>query len=105
MWLDETNTNPHWGYVEFMCCYFDDLFLREGYRKFIEDGWVSESEYSCLKNWHELLDHHSSPNNDDYDSYAILNDTEWRRIVSLGSVAKEQLINLLPPAEAYRLMN
>ncbi|WP_139252373.1 hypothetical protein [Hymenobacter psychrotolerans] len=105
MWLDESNTNPHWGYVEFMCCYFDDLILTKGYQRFLEDTWVSVAEYDCLKDWHELLDNYAPPSNDNYDNRAILNDAEWRRIVALGLAAKEQLINLLPPTEAYRLRN
>ncbi|NVO30731.1 hypothetical protein [Hymenobacter lapidiphilus] len=102
-WLDASNANPHWGYVEFMCCYFDDVFQGRKYEDFLSDGWISEAEYDCVKDWHELLDAHKAPNNENYNDLAIVNDLEWRRIVAIGVIAKEQLIKLLPSDEASQL--
>lgn len=40
-WLDKTNLNPHWSYIEFCCCYFDDLNLTEGYDYWLQENIVS----------------------------------------------------------------
>lgn len=93
-WLNKKNTNPHWSFIEFMCCYFDDILFEE-YEQLVEDGWLSRNEYEIIKIWHELLDNYNSPNKDDYDNKAILDDINWRQILQKGIIAKNELLELL----------
>ncbi len=99
-WLDKSNTNPHWTFVEFMCCYFDDLGFENNYDNEIADGWISEREFESIKVWHELLGKYDSPTKDDYDVEAILADEEWQMIVEKGRNAKIELSRLLSKEEA-----
>jgi hypothetical protein len=102
-WLDKTNTNPHWSYIEFMSCYFDDCFINH-YRYQLENKLVSNQEFEVLKKWHEALYNYKSPNNDDYNCEAILNDREWINILNIGLKAKRKLSNILPEDEK-RILN
>ena len=102
-WLDKKNTNPHWSFIEFMCCYFDDILFAK-YEQLIEDGWVSKEEYEIIKNWHELLDKYDSPNSDDYDHKAILDDKNWQFIVQKGIIAKNELLEKISLNERQYLI-
>jgi len=84
-WLDSAKPSVHYSFVEFMCCYFDDLLCGLNYSQLVENGYVSEQEKNILLKWHTALDGYNSPKNNDYDDAAILNDNEWSRIVALGA--------------------
>lgn len=90
-WLDLAEASVHYFFVEFMCCYFDDLLCGLSYSQLVENGYVSEQEKAILIEWHTALDNYNSPQNNDYDDAAILNDPEWLRIVDLGAVAWKNL--------------
>lgn len=90
-WLDAAKPSVHYTYVEFMCCYFNDLLCGLTYSQLVENGYVSEQEKAALLDWHNAVDGYSSPGNDDYDDAAILNDPEWIRIVALGAEAHKEL--------------
>jgi hypothetical protein len=104
-WLDLKNTNPHWSFVEFMCCYFDNLFSKYDYQYYIDNGWVSKHEYNIMKDWHEALDKYDSPANNDYDHNSILNDSKWLNIVKTGEIAKNALALTLNENEKQILTN
>jgi hypothetical protein len=90
-WLDAAKPSVHYTFVEFMCCYFDDLLCGLSYSQIVENGYVSEQEMAILIEWHNALDGYNSPQNDDYDDATILNDPKWLRIVALGAIAWEKL--------------
>ena len=92
-WLDPNNTNPYYSFVVFMCSYFDDLNITDGYDKLIDSDLVSRDEYESIEKWHKLLAAYNSPNNEDHDNLAILNDQKWIDILELG---KESIENLKP---------
>ena len=98
-WLDKENTNPHWSFVEFMCCYFDDLVIDDNYKYQLENNWITETEYQIILKWHSELDNYEAPSKDDYDVVKILEDKNWLRIVDLGEKVKEKLANQLPENE------
>lgn len=98
-WLDRTTSNPHWSFVEFMCKYFDDLILEEGYSYAIEEGWVSKEEVACIQHWHDLLDQYQAPNQNNHDRAAILADKQWQLIVQVGLEATQKLTCFLTPEE------
>lgn len=98
-WLDKTNTNPHWTFVEFMCTYFDDLAIDNSYKYQLEKEWVLKQEFEIIKEWHEELDKFHSPQNDDYDHEAILNDPKWLEIVQMGVNARNKLAKTLSERE------
>jgi hypothetical protein len=53
-WLDPENTNPHWSFREFMCCYFDDIGLDEselGYSGWIEHGLITAAEAAAVERY------------------------------------------------------
>ena len=98
-WFDMENTNSHWSFVEFMCCYFDDLMIDDNYKYQLEKNWITETEYQIISEWHSELDKYEAPNKDDYDVVKILEDKNWLRIVNLGEKVKEKLVNQLPENE------
>ena len=90
-WLDAEKPSVHYTFLEFNCCYFDDLLCGLSYSQLVENGYVSEQEKAAVIEWHTALDGYNSPGNNDYDDAAILNDPEWIRIAALGAVAWKNL--------------
>ena len=90
-WLNASEPSVHYFFVEFMCCYFDDLLCGMSYSQLVESGYVSEQEKVILIEWHTALDNYNSPQNNDYDDAAILNDPKWIQIAALGAVARVNL--------------
>ena len=90
-WLDMTQTNPHWSFVEFMCSYFDDLGIDDNYEYSIEKGWLTNNEFEIIKDWHEALDNYDSPKNDNHNPVSILNDPKWLAILQIGLIMKNKL--------------
>lgn len=103
-WLDKSNENPHWTFVEFMCSYFDDLGIDNNYEYQLEEGWISKDEFETIKLWHELLNKYDSPKNYEYDVEAILEDKSWQLIVEEGHKAKSVLIKKLSEKELQILL-
>jgi len=97
-WLDSKNTNPYYSFIEFMCSYFDDLDLSDGYEKHIESELITKTEYEIISDWHKLLSEYESPNSDDYDNRAVLNDKNWLKIIDLG---KKSLKSLKPNLDKF----
>jgi hypothetical protein len=104
-WLDARNQNPHWSFVEFNCCYFDDCRLSEGYSKLINDSFVTQEEYLVLHDWHRDLDKYNAPTNDQRDHEKILSDSRWLRVVEIGNAARQQLESILTNDEKSILLN
>lgn len=98
-WLDRTNTNPHWSFVEFMCSYFDDLAIDNNYKYQLEKGWITKNEYEIIESWHIELDKYNSPKNDDSDNEAILNDPKWIETLQIGLTARNELTKTLNKTE------
>lgn len=101
-WQNRENKNPHWTFVEFMCCYFDDLLIYD-YPYYINNNWISQKEYEIIKDWHISIDNYKSPNGDDYCIEAILNDSEWNNILQKGLKAKKELLKILDKVEKQYL--
>ena len=99
-WLDKTNTNPHWTFIEFIESYFDDLSIEKNYEFPLQKGWLSNKEYETIKKWHDLLADYQPPGNDDYNHEAILNDKNWHFIVQKGKNAIKDLLKFLNKNEA-----
>jgi hypothetical protein len=87
-WLDTENPSTHSSFVEFMCTYFDDLSLGDNYQYVLDSKWITGQEFGIIKEWHEALDKYNSPDNDDYDNDAILNDQKWLAIVNMGQTVR-----------------
>ncbi|MHB9142222.1 MAG: hypothetical protein ACYC25_10130 [Paludibacter sp.] len=98
-WLDRTQTNPHWSFVEFMCSYFDDLVIDENYKYPIENELITRQEYEIIKDWHEALNKYNSPENNDYDNEAILKDPKWLDILQTGVNVRNNLAKTLNETE------
>jgi len=97
-WLDNTHSNPHWTFVEFMCSYFDDLAIDENYKYQLDKDWVTNNEFEIIEDWHNALDKYNSSKND-YDNEAILNDPEWLKILQIGVATRNNLAKILNDTE------
>ncbi|MBI3196452.1 MAG: hypothetical protein HYZ40_02860 [Rhodospirillales bacterium] len=100
-WLDKSNTNPHWSYVEFCCCYprgdqLDSAFI---------EGWLSPSEFEILNRLGRAIDQYSAPDAGDYNHAAILEDPAWRRVVASAEIARRQLLTLVTNADEQRALS
>ncbi len=98
-WLDKTNSNPHWSFVEFMCSYFDDLGIDNNYEYQLKKEWISKKEFETIKQWHELLDKYNSPKNNDYNHTSIIEDNTWELIIQEGLKAIRELYKNLSKKE------
>lgn len=96
-WLGGFEDNPHWSFIEFMSCYFDDVLLGEdyGYNHFLNIGYIVREEYIIIEEWHNSLNLYIPPNNDDWDNQAIINDKNWIAIIQLGLKTKDNLLKIL----------
>ena len=99
-WVDPEEANPHYSFVECMCCYFDDADLAEqdSYEQRIAGGYLTPEEASAVAEFHLLADQYHSPGGDDYDTPAILSDPAWRNVVEAAKRAQESLLLLLTSA-------
>jgi hypothetical protein len=97
-------TNPHWSFIEFTCCYFDNVLVHD-YSHFIKESWITTKEFEIIENWHNKLTKYNSPNNDDYNHEAILSDLQWIEIVKTGALAKEELFQIIDDKEQLLLSN
>ncbi len=98
-WLDFENTNPHWSFIEFISCYFDDLVISENYDDEIKTGLVTKEEYETIKEWHNLIAEYKAPNNDNYNHEKILEDKIWVEILKIGEKAKRDLSGIINKTE------
>lgn len=99
-WVNPEETNPHYSFVECMCCYFDDADLaeQESYERRIAGGYLTPEEASAVAEFHLLADQYHSPGGDDYDTAAILSDPAWRKVVEAAQRAQARLLLLLTDA-------
>jgi hypothetical protein len=91
-WLNKEITNPHWSYVEFRCEYFDDCRAKD-YVSLLEEGFISQAEFDCIRDFHEALDGYRPPNQ--YDHHAILGDPRWHEIIAKGHISIRFLRTLI----------
>ena len=96
-WLDPAERNPHFSFVECMCSYFDDAYLGEddAYQKQLAAGKLSEEEVAAVAEFHAMADCYDSPNDDDWDTKAILEDAKWQAVVDAAQRAQWRLLPLL----------
>jgi hypothetical protein len=87
-WLDPTNRNPHWSYVEFVESYPKDDQL--SYAR--DQGWLAAHEFEVLKELRRVLVEYSPPRDQYYDNVAVLNDPAWQSVVAMAQRARQQLL-------------
>ncbi|MEO9468741.1 hypothetical protein [Parasphingorhabdus sp.] len=103
-WLDPQERNPHYSFVECMCCYFDDALAGDdnAYQQRVERSHLNRDEASAVKEFHDLADAYNSPTNDDYDVKAILADPFWQAVVNAAQEARRRLLILLTEPDERR---
>jgi hypothetical protein len=89
-WLDPTNQNPHWSFIEFVSSYPDHHQILQAR----QDGWLSAKEAEILDGLRPLLDGYSPPRDNPYDNLGVLDDPAWHSIVAAASRAKERLLSI-----------
>jgi hypothetical protein len=87
-WLDTTNTNPHWSYVEFIESYPHEDQLSYA----LKHGWLTPHEFAILRELGRLLDAHTPPGGNYYDHAAVLADPAWQAVVSAAERAQRRLL-------------
>lgn len=87
-WLDRSNTNPHWSYVEFVEMYPQPEQLSHA----LNHGWLSTQEFEILQKFRGLLESHTPPAGDFYDHDAILADPAWHAVAEAAESARQQLL-------------
>lgn len=105
LWLDLAKTNPHFSFVEYFCCYFDNLGLSDGgYDWAVNENLVSREEAAAVERFHQLADSYDSPT-DDYDHEAILADPKWAEVVEAAKRAQAALLGIIDdPQERHLLL-
>ena len=103
-WLDPTNTNPHFSFVECFCCYFDSFGLSDGgYEWAVKEKLVSRDEVTAVAEFHQIADAYESPT-DDFDHDAILGDPKWSEVVDAAKHAQAALLDLIEDAGERRFL-
>jgi hypothetical protein len=92
-WLNKEITNPHWSYVEFMCKYFDDCRAKDC-ASLLQDGFISQAEFDCVRDFHEASDRYQPPTSQ-HDHQAILDDPKWSEITAKGRDSLQFLRTLI----------
>ena len=89
MWLDTSNRNPHWSYIEFIESYpHDDQLLHA-----LKQGWLTAGEFGILSELGRILAAYSPPGENRYDNAAVLQDPAWHSVVKAAGHAKQQLLS------------
>jgi hypothetical protein len=95
-WLDRAQRNPHFSLVECMNSYFCDAWLDfEGYPKQLERGHLTAEEVAAVADFHQRAEAYRSPGGDGWDSWSILADPEWQKVVEAAQEAQKRLLSLL----------
>lgn len=87
-WLDPTNRNPHWSYIEFVEAYPQDDQL--SYAR--DHGWLAADEFKVLSELRHVLVGYSPPQDRVYDNAAVLDDPAWESVVTAAERARQQLL-------------
>jgi hypothetical protein len=90
-WVDPTNTNPHWSYIEFVCSYPDSDQLTDSRAR----RWLAARQFNILSDLCNTILSHSAPLGDDHDNAAILDDPAWLEVVSCAQRAREELLSIV----------
>ena len=99
-WLDLTNTNPHWSFVEIISCYFDDALHGQDSAYLMSEGLVSQLEADAVAALHRLLERYKPPDGDSYDHTRILEDACWSEMNAATAKTVAKLLRILvDPAE------
>jgi hypothetical protein len=96
-WLNPFAENPHYSFIECMCCYFDDLSLNgeKAYLAHLEDGLLTGSEIAAVAPLHLKLLAYAAPAGEDSDHEAILSDPAWWAVAEEARRTIERLRALL----------
>lgn len=94
-WLDLTNTNPHWSYVEFCASYPDESQLHTAYA----GRWLTASEFEILSELGRAIEAHSAPKGDSFDHAAILEDPAWHDVIEMAELARQRLLAIVTVGE------
>jgi hypothetical protein len=96
-WLNASNANPHYSYVEYRCCYFDDLGLSrdQGYATCLANGLVSEDEVKAVLGFHQALSNYMPPPGEGFEGQRILADPFWEAVVEAAKASREELLRIL----------
>jgi hypothetical protein len=89
-WLDLTNQNPHWSYIEFVCSYPDDDQLLYAHKQ----GWLTAKEFKILSAFRRTLIGYSPPGGNHYDNAAVLSDPAWQSVAEAAERARQQLLSI-----------
>jgi hypothetical protein len=101
LWIQ--SKNPHHSPVEYLCSYFDDLVLSQGYQGLIVQGLLSEEEADAVADFHTLIDRYSSPGN--VHPEVVLSDPLWAAVVASAARARSNLLEIISdPEERLELL-
>ncbi len=89
-WLDRTNRNPHWSYVEFVSSFPDHAQILHARQQ----GRLTAGEFEILDELCRVVDAYSPPGNDDYDNAAVLDDPAWHSVAKAADRAKQRLLSI-----------
>jgi hypothetical protein len=90
-WLSPPTSSPHWSYIEFCCSYpqLDQLEFA------LNDGFLSRIEFDLLASLGRAIEEHRSPQGNDYDHSAILEDPTWHTVVAKAERARQELLRIV----------
>lgn len=98
-WLDRSERNPHYSYIECMAGYFDDTFFPgHEIERWVSFGYMTEAEYLAMSPFHRLVGSYRPPNDNPYDCDAILADAGWSEVVRSARNVQIGLAELISDA-------
>jgi hypothetical protein len=96
VWLEAGIENYVSDYNEVVCTYFDDLDLGSGLRKFVEEGFITESEAQIFFEFHSLFEKYVDEKvKGEFSDAQILQDKEWINLTNLANENWKKLKKVL----------
>ncbi len=104
LWLDPTNANPHFSYVDIVAAISTaSVCQAAAISGALEQHLLSADEAAAVTEFHARADAYVSPT-DDYDHEAILADPKWTRVVAAAQGAQASLLTLIDDPRERRLL-
>ena len=99
-WLDTTNQNPHWSFIEFVSSYPDDDQLQHA----LSQIWLTPDEFDILSNLRRILVEYSPPGEKYYDNAAVLDDPAWHSVAAAAERARQRLLSMTTDKQELEML-
>ena len=88
LWVTGTDPATVVSFAECMCCYFDDIDMKQGLEPALKRDLLTAEEVQAVADFHSAAASYEAPSDNDSD---VLNDPAWDRVVIAAQHAWNRL--------------